>query len=205
MDTPPASGTRENKPLDCGCSRGYRKQQKYKKNSSDSVVLTVQEFEWRGGKSGNRAFPPIRQSSSTVGWVLVVQSIRVHETKKKEKRDGENELTLWWMGRWDLISHQQPNASWFNACWWRSRNEFLSSFLFIFHFSPKKNFPCLKYQHMCGKYQTVVGCVSCTAHLVKRNLSDRNAYSGEETEGIKKKEKKNNIKMPKNDVILLFR
>ena len=88
MDTPPASGTRENKPLDCGCSRGYRKQQqqKYKKNSSDSVVLTVQEFEWRGGKSGNRTFPPIRQSSSTVGWVLVVQSIRVHETKKKREK-----------------------------------------------------------------------------------------------------------------------
>ena len=77
-------------------------------------------------------------------------------------------------------------------------------FFLFFIFHPKK-FPCLKYQHMCGKYQTVVGCVSCTAHLVKRNLSDRNAYSGEETEGIKKKRKKNNIKMPKNDVILLFR
>lgn len=87
-------------------------------------------------------WPPERATYTFVHvplrWYTYIQM----KKRGHRNKDGENELTLWWMGSQDFISYHHMYISLFrdsNACWWRSRNEFLvafsgPSFVFSFHF-----------------------------------------------------------------------
>lgn len=67
-------------------------------------------------------------------WVL-------NKTKPKIEGHEENELTLWWMGSWNLIFYYSPSASWFKrVLMTQPKCILLLCFLIVFFFFPNALF-----------------------------------------------------------------